>query len=74
VHDPHGDAVAVDQPGHKGLGEGGEIAPTAITNAANDALKGLGVERLVSPVTPRGVVEAIGGPETREGRCPSMGR
>jgi aerobic carbon-monoxide dehydrogenase large subunit len=46
--------------GQKGLGEGGAIAPpAAITNAVNDALKGLGVELLVSPVTPRRIVEAI---------------
>ncbi len=46
--------------GQKGLGEGGAIAPpAAITNAVNDALKGLGAELLVSPVTPRRVVEAI---------------
>jgi carbon-monoxide dehydrogenase large subunit len=46
--------------GQKGLGEGGAIAPpAAITNAVNDALKGLGVELPVSPVTPRRVVEAI---------------
>jgi carbon-monoxide dehydrogenase large subunit len=46
--------------GQKGLGEGGAIAPpAAITNAVNDALKELGVELLVSPVTPRRVVEAI---------------
>jgi carbon-monoxide dehydrogenase large subunit len=46
--------------GQKGLGEGGAIAPpAAITNAVNDALKGLGVELLVSPVTPLRVVEAI---------------
>jgi carbon-monoxide dehydrogenase large subunit len=46
--------------GQKGLGEGGAIAPpAAITNAVNDALKGMGVELLVSPVTPRRVVEAI---------------
>ena len=48
--------------GQKGLGEGGAIAPpAAITNAVNDALKGLGVELLVPPVTPRRVVEAIRG-------------
>src|SRR5262249_45954719 len=46
--------------GQKGLGEGGAIAPpAAITNAVNDALKELGVELLVSPVTPRRIVEAI---------------
>ena len=46
--------------GQKGLGEGGAIAPpAAITNAINDALKGLGAELLVSPVTPRRIVDAI---------------
>jgi carbon-monoxide dehydrogenase large subunit len=46
--------------GQKGLGEGGAIAPpAAITNAVNDALRGLGVELLVSPITPRRIVEAI---------------
>jgi carbon-monoxide dehydrogenase large subunit len=46
--------------GQKGVGEGGAIAPpAAITNAVNDALKHLGVELLVSPVTPRRIVEAI---------------
>jgi carbon-monoxide dehydrogenase large subunit len=46
--------------GQKGIGEGGAIAPpAAITNAVNDALKGLGAELLVSPITPRRVLEAI---------------
>ncbi len=46
--------------GQKGIGEGGTIAPpAAITNAINDALAGLGAELLVSPVTPRRIVEAI---------------
>jgi len=46
--------------GQKGLGEGGAIAPpAAITNAVNDALKGLGAELLVSPITPRRIVAAI---------------
>jgi aerobic carbon-monoxide dehydrogenase large subunit len=46
--------------GQKGLGEGGAIAPpAAITNAINDALKGLGVELLVSPVTPDQIVAAV---------------
>ncbi len=46
--------------GQKGLGEGGAIAPpAAITNAINDALKGFGAELLVSPITPRRIVEAI---------------
>jgi carbon-monoxide dehydrogenase large subunit len=48
--------------GQKGLGEGGAIAPpAAITNAVNDALAGLGAELLVSPITPRRIVEAIAG-------------
>lgn len=46
--------------GQKGLGEGGAIAPpAAITNAINDALKDLGAELLVSPITPRRIFEAI---------------
>ena len=46
--------------GQKGIGEGGAIAPpAAITNAINDALKDTGAELLVSPITPRRIVEAI---------------
>jgi carbon-monoxide dehydrogenase large subunit len=46
--------------GQKGIGEGGAIAPpAAITNAINDALRGHGVELLVSPITPRRIVESI---------------
>ncbi|NIK47278.1 xanthine dehydrogenase family protein molybdopterin-binding subunit [Variibacter gotjawalensis] len=46
--------------GVKGIGEGGAIAPpAAITNAINDALRGTGAEMLVSPVTPRRIVEAV---------------
>ena len=46
--------------GQKGIGEGGAIAPpAAITNAINDALKEFGAELLVSPVTPRRIVEAV---------------
>jgi carbon-monoxide dehydrogenase large subunit len=46
--------------GVKGIGEGGAIAPpAALTNAINDALKSLGAELLVSPVTPRRILEAI---------------
>jgi aerobic carbon-monoxide dehydrogenase large subunit len=46
--------------GVKGLGEGGAIAPpAAIANAVNDALRPLGVELLVSPITPRQVLAAI---------------
>lgn len=46
--------------GQKGIGEGGAIAPpAALTNAINDALQTLGVELLVSPITPRRIVEAI---------------
>jgi carbon-monoxide dehydrogenase large subunit len=55
--------------GQKGLGEGGAIAPpAAIANAVNDALKGLGVELLVSPITPDIIVAAIksaGGPRDK---------
>jgi len=52
--------------GQKGIGEGGAIAPpAAITNAVNDALAGLGVELLVSPVTPRRIVGAISRVEVR---------
>ena len=46
--------------GQKGLGEGGAIAPpAAIANAVNDALKDLRAELLISPITPRRIVEAI---------------
>jgi carbon-monoxide dehydrogenase large subunit len=46
--------------GVKGIGEGGAIAPpAAIANAINDALRPLGVEMLVSPVTPDRIVEAV---------------
>jgi carbon-monoxide dehydrogenase large subunit len=46
--------------GVKGIGEGGAIAPpAAIANAVNDALRGLGVELLQSPITPRRIVTAI---------------
>ncbi len=46
--------------GVKGIGEGGAIAPpAAITNAINDALRSLGAELCVSPVTPRRIVESI---------------
>ncbi|MFD1705100.1 xanthine dehydrogenase family protein molybdopterin-binding subunit [Methylopila henanensis] len=46
--------------GVKGIGEGGAIAPpAALANAINDALRPLGVEMLVSPVTPRRIVEAV---------------
>jgi carbon-monoxide dehydrogenase large subunit len=52
--------------GQKGLGEGGAIAPpAAITNAINDALKAFDVELLVSPITPRRIVEAM---RARSGR------
>jgi aerobic carbon-monoxide dehydrogenase large subunit len=46
--------------GVKGIGEGGAIAPpAAIANAVNDALRPLGAELLVSPITPRQVLSAI---------------
>jgi carbon-monoxide dehydrogenase large subunit len=54
--------------GQKGLGEGGAIAPpAAITNAINDALKGLGAELLESPVTPGRVMAAIHTAKARPG-------
>ncbi|MGO4395928.1 xanthine dehydrogenase family protein molybdopterin-binding subunit [Variovorax sp. M-6] len=46
--------------GVKGVGESGAIPPpAAIGNAVNDALRPLGAEIYVSPVTPRRVLEAI---------------
>jgi aerobic carbon-monoxide dehydrogenase large subunit len=46
--------------GVKGIGEGGAIAaPAAIANAINDALRPLGAELLVSPITPHRIVAAI---------------
>ncbi|MFZ0839163.1 MAG: molybdopterin cofactor-binding domain-containing protein, partial [Xanthobacteraceae bacterium] len=46
--------------GVKGIGEGGAIAPpAAIANAVNDALRPLGAELLVSPITPRRVLSEI---------------
>jgi carbon-monoxide dehydrogenase large subunit len=46
--------------GVKGIGEGGAIAPpAAIANAVNDALRPLGVELLISPITPQRIVGAI---------------
>ena len=54
--------------GQKGLGEGGAIAPpAAITNAINDALKGIGAELLVSPITPRRIVEAVAAAQRAKG-------
>lgn len=53
--------------GQKGIGEGGAIAPpAALTNAVNDALRDLGVELAVSPITPRRIVEAIAAARPRE--------
>lgn len=46
--------------GQKGIGEGGAIGPpAAIANAVNDALRPLGAELSVLPITPRRVLEAI---------------
>lgn len=49
--------------GVKGIGEGGAVAPpAAIANAVNDALRSLGAaEILLSPITPRRILEAIDG-------------
>jgi aerobic carbon-monoxide dehydrogenase large subunit len=55
--------------GVKGIGEGGAIpAPAAIANAVNDALRPLGAELLVSPITPHRVLEAIAIAGRREAR------
>ena len=60
--------------GQKGIGEGGAIAPpAAITNAINDALKGLGAEMLQSPVTPRRIIEALAMAEVKRGSAPGAG-
>jgi carbon-monoxide dehydrogenase large subunit len=57
--------------GVKGIGEGGAIAPpAAIANAVNDALRPLGVEMLVSPITPQRIVTAI----AEQARSRSMAR
>jgi len=54
--------------GVKGIGEGGAIAPpAAIANAVNDALRPLGVELLVSPITPQRIIAAI----AERGRSPT---
>ena len=46
--------------GVKGIGESGAIPPpAAIGNAVNDALRPLGAEVHISPVTPRRVLQAI---------------
>ncbi|MEE8227655.1 MAG: hypothetical protein V3R30_12595, partial [Kiloniellales bacterium] len=46
--------------GVKGIGEGGAIAPpAAIANAVNDALRPLGAEITVSPITPHRLLAAI---------------
>lgn len=46
--------------GVKGIGESGAIPPpAAIGNAVNDALRPLGAELYISPITPRRVLEAI---------------
>ncbi|MEO7399662.1 MAG: xanthine dehydrogenase family protein molybdopterin-binding subunit [Polaromonas sp.] len=46
--------------GVKGVGESGAIPPpAAIGNAVNDALRPLGAELYISPITPRRILEAI---------------
>jgi carbon-monoxide dehydrogenase large subunit len=58
--------------GQKGIGEGVAIAPpAAIANAVNDALKDLGAELLVSPITPRRIVEAIARAHARTDSAPA---
>jgi aerobic carbon-monoxide dehydrogenase large subunit len=57
--------------GVKGIGEGGAIAPpAAIANAVNDALRPLGVELLISPITPQRIVASI----ARREQLPSQAR
>ena len=64
VPDPRIDHMETPSPytqfGVKGIGEGGAIAPpAALANAINDALGGLGVEMLRSPMSQRRIVEAV---------------
>ena len=60
AHRPHGDALALHPLRSEGAGRRRrDCAPAAVTNAVNDALAGLGAELLVSPITPRRIVEAI---------------
>jgi carbon-monoxide dehydrogenase large subunit len=50
--------------GQKGIGESGAIGSTAaVASAVNDALRPLGVEINVLPITPRTIVEAIAAAE-----------
>lgn len=52
--------------GVKGIGEGGAIAPpAAIANAINDALRPLGAEVAMTPVTPHRLLAAIGAAKNR---------
>ena len=53
--------------GAKGMGEGGAIAPPAVLfNAVNDALRGTGApELLMTPLTPRRLLQALAEGETR---------
>lgn len=52
--------------GVKGIGEGGAIAPpAAIANAINDALRPLGAEVAMTPVTPHRLLAAIAAAKNR---------
>lgn len=52
--------------GQKGIGESGAIGSTAaVANAVNDALRGLGVEINVLPISPRVVVDALAAAKRR---------
>jgi carbon-monoxide dehydrogenase large subunit len=52
--------------GIKGVGEGGAIPPpAAILNAVNDALQGLGVELIETPLTPHRILAALAEAQAR---------
>jgi carbon-monoxide dehydrogenase large subunit len=59
--------------GVKGIGESGAIPPpAAICNAVNDALRPLGAELLISPITPHRVLEAIAAAAKEEEAVPAQ--
>jgi hypothetical protein len=66
-HRAHGDALALHPLRPEGLGEGGAIAPPPPSPTPSTTPRGLGAELLVSPITPRRIVEAIAG--RSPGRC-----
>jgi len=55
--------------GIKGIGEGGAIAPpAAVANAINDALRPMGAEVAVTPVTPHRLLSAIAAARQGQGK------